>query len=434
MSRIAPGASLWPIVGDPGEDEGALWLRWLVRLRWVAIAAQFVTLSFSFSVLASPLLVVPLGAVIGALALANLRALQLLASRERISEENLLAQLALDVLALTSFFSVAGGPENPFTILYVIHVAMAAIMLPVRYALGLTGIVVGCYALLHVWHLPLHLEHHSLEVTTLVIIGRFTSFAIASISVAAFVVGLATSLRRRSRQLLEARDRTARTDRLRSVGTLAAGAAHELNTPLSTIGLRVRRVARRHGDEETTRDLDVVLQQLDRCKSVVEQLLVGAGDPSASGIERKTMGALVREAVQLWEKGTPLAVKLTDRSEGFEVELPRVAFTQALINLLENAREAQEEAGRDEPIEVRLERGGDRVVVCIRDHGVGLPDAGSDRVGDPFFTTKPTGTGLGVFVARSVAEGAGGGLSYAAGTGGGTEARWWFPEATRRSA
>ena len=124
---------------------------------------------------------------------------------------------------------------------------------------------------------------------------------------------------------------------------------------------------------------------------------------------------------------------MDDQGVDFQVEVPRVAFTQALINLLENAREAQDELARIDALEVVVVPDGDFGVVYVRDRGRGLPEGQGGRVGDPFFTTKPTGTGLGVFVARAVAEGAGGGLSYAAREGGGTEARWWFPQPTRRS-
>lgn len=379
------------------------------------------------------MLVVPLAAVIGLLGLGNLRALRLLASSTTVTQSVLLGQLGIDVIALTAFFLLGGGPENPFTILYIVHVAMGAVILRPPLAAALTTLTLGCYALLHAVHVPLQFHAHSLPEGALVTLGRVLSFTIAAVSVSVFVVGLASTLRRRSGQLLQARDRTARTDRLRSVGTLAAGAAHELNTPLSTMGLRARRIVRRHHDDDTVRDLEVIQEQLDRCKRVVEQLLVGAGDPSASGFERAALASLVEEGIGLWAKGAHLHVRLADRSEGAEVELPRIAFTQALINLLENAREAQEEIGCADALEVSVERDGDKAMIRIRDHGCGLPET-LDRVGDPFFTTKNTGTGLGVFVARAVAEGARGGLSYTTGDGGGTEARWWFPESPRRSA
>lgn len=411
-------------------DEGKMWLTWLVRLRWLALFAQAVTLSFVFSLLDGLTPIIVWGVTMLSLVLANLWSVGLLALREGVSPPALLLQLLVDIVALTAFFVVGGGPDNPFTPLYLVHIAMAAVMLPPRFAAAVALTVFFSYSLLFPLHLELHYEHHSLPEGVLVRLGQWIAFGITSLSIATFVVGLASSLRRHKEKLLEARDRTARTDRLRSVGTLAAGAAHELNTPLSTMSLRLRRIGRRHHDDETVRDVEAIEDQLDRCVSIVERLLVGAGDPSASDIERRPLGAMVHEAIRLWSKGSTMPVRVEDSSSGFEVELPAVAFEQALINLLENAREAQLSASVFDPIEVRVVVSGDRGFVEVADRGVGLPES-ADQIGEPFFTTKPSGTGLGVFVARAVADGAGGGLQYHPREGAGVVAQWWFPEARR---
>jgi two-component system sensor histidine kinase RegB len=379
-------------------------------------------------------------AVIGAwiatmvvLGIANLWATARAAQHDDVQTSGILGHLLLDVVALTTFFAIGGGPDNPFVPLYLVHVAMAAVMLPPR----LAGVVIAAamvgYSATFVWHLPLHYEMHSLPAGVLQRLGQWIAFFITTLSVLVFVMGLATALRRRKEQLLEARDRTARTDRLRSVGTLAAGAAHELNTPLSTLGLRLRRIRRRHTDPETTRDLAVMQEQVDRCSSIVQRLLVGAGNPMVSDIERRPLGTMVHEAVRLWSKGAPLQVDLRDESDALMVEIPGVAFHQALINLLENAREAQETTAATTPLVVHVYRDGEHGVVDIEDAGCGLPEA-SEHVGEPFFTTKASGTGLGVFVARAVADGAGGGLQYLPRDRQGTVARFWFPESRRKTA
>jgi two-component system sensor histidine kinase RegB len=381
------------------SDEGTLWLSWLVRLRWVAILAQIITLAFVFPLLASLQLMGAWLAVIVALVGAN-------AWAHRVLEDE-----RDHIEAITVF---------------------GRIMLPPRHAAALAAFSVLCYSALFLGAFPLDYAAHPLPMRVLYPLGHALAQIISSTSVAVFVIGVASSLRRRREQLLQARERTERTDRLRSVGTLAAGAAHELNTPLSTIGLRLRRLGRRHTDDDSVADLTVIKEQLDRCTGIVERLLVGAGDPTASDIEVRPMAAMVCEAVGLWEKGATIGVEVVDDSGGLEVELPRVAFQQALINLLENARQAQEEVDVFSDLQVRVERTERGAEVVVLDRGVGLPDDAS-QVGDPFFTTKPTGTGLGVFVATSVADGAGGGLVYERREGGGTAARWWFPPARRRA-
>lgn len=413
-------------------DEGTLWLSWLYRLRWVAIIAQMVTLGFVFPLLASPMLMAAWAAIIVVLAVANGWMSHLLESNEGdIPPSTVTIQLALDVAALTGFFYIGGGIENPFTSLYLVHVAMAGIMLPPRHAVAIAALSLVGYATLFLDPYPLGWDRHALPEVLLHPVGHAIAQTISSTSVAVFVIGVASSLRRRREQLLQARERTARTDRLRSVGTLAAGAAHELNTPLSTMGLRLRRIGRRHHDDDTERDVEVIRSQLARCTSIVERLLVGAGDPTASDIEIRPLGAMCAETIRLWEKAATIELEVVDHSNGFLVELPGIAFQQALINLLENAREAQEEVDATQPLQLYVGVTDDDIgVVEVLDRGVGLPES-EDQVGEPFFTTKPTGTGLGVFVAQSVADGAGGGLAYERREGGGTVARWWFPAAER---
>jgi len=413
-------------------DEGTLWLSWLVRLRWVAIVAQVITLAFVFPLLADLQLIGVWLAVVVALVMANAWAHRVLdQDHDELPVQSVLGHLMFDVAALTVFFAIGGGTDNPFTSLYLVHVAMAGIMLPPRLAAAMAGWSLLCFSSLFVGSYPLDYAAHALPMRVLYPLGQGIAQLIASVSVAVFVIGVASSLRRRREQLLEARERTDRTDRLRSVGTLAAGAAHELNTPLSTIDLRLRRRARRHADNASADDVRVAREQLARCTSIVQRLLVGAGDPDASDIEVRALGDMVAEAVRLWEKSTTLGIRVEDRTDGLRVELPGIAFQQALINLLENAREAQEEVGCFDDLVVVIDREASRGVVRILDRGVGLPDD-DEQVGEPFYTTKPTGTGLGVFVAQSVADGAGGGLAYQRREQGGTVAHWWFPEAQRR--
>ncbi|MEN0064147.1 MAG: ATP-binding protein [Myxococcota bacterium] len=417
-----------PPLFSSASDEGQLWLTWLSRLRWVALFFQATTFAFVFQMLDGWPSIIAWFAVMLVLAIANSIVVAHSLHHE-VTTGALFGNLLLDAMALTVYFLIAGGPDNPFTALYMAHIAMAAVMLPARHAGTFAAMVLACYSTLHLYHLPLHYERHAFDEFTLLRFGQWVAFAITALSVTIFVVGIAATLRRRSHQLLEARDRTARVDRLRAVGTLAAGAAHELNTPLSTMGLRLLRIGRRHDDEPTCRDVEVTKEQLERCTKIVRRLLVGAGDPAAGDIERRPLARLVDETVRMWSKGSPIEVAVDDASDGLLVELPRVAFQQALTNLLENAREAQQEIGSDDPLHVRLLREGGCGVVEVADRGCGLPDDGADEVGTPFYTTKATGTGLGVFVARQLADGAGGGLQYLPRRTQGTVARWWFPEA-----
>jgi len=407
------------------SDEGATWLTWLVRLRWIAILGQVVALASVAPLLASTAALGVLACVMALLVTVNLHAARVVRNDIAVSDATLLAQLMTDIAALATFFALAGGATNPFIVLYLIHVSMASVILSPRRAALVTATILVLYAALHRFHLPLDLDHTTIGATSYAVIGSVVATTITTVTVAAFVMGLTRTLRWREHILARSKERTAATDRLRSVGTMAAGAAHELNTPLSTMGLRLGRIGRRHTDDATTADVDAIRGQLDRCERTVRQLLVSAGDPAASRPEPVILADMVREGIHLWAHGDHTPVTFTDHAHELAVTLPRTAFIQGLVNLLQNAREAQEEVGAASPIAVDVRHDGDRCSVVVTDHGVGLPSE-EDRLGEPFFTTKPTGTGLGIFVARAVADGAGGGLRYVGGRGQ-TEAHWWFP-------
>jgi len=402
-----------------------MWLNWLVRLRWAAILSQIVTLSFAVNLLPHKSLILPLLGVVGVLAVSNIYAQRTLNRGRPVDQITLLIQLSVDIVALTSFFIVAGGPNNPFIPLYLIHVAMGSVMLRRQYAYAISILVVLAYGSLHIWHLDLRRHSHTIPDSLLFPMGQGIAWLATVTTIGVFVVGIGESLRRQRDKLMDAREATHRTDRLRAVGTLAAGAAHELNTPLATIRLRLRRIQRRAQDDATKADADVMAAQLARVSEIVEQLLRSAGDPSAGSIAQVDAGSLVGYGVHLWRKGSPIAAQFDDQALGARIEVPQTAFLHALTNLLENAREAQVETGSDAALDVRVVTEDDRVEIRITDHGPGLPTE-ADRVGDPFFTTKAHGTGLGVYVVRAVADGSGGGLHYDR-RGDTTIATWWFP-------
>ncbi|MEM6926655.1 MAG: hypothetical protein AAF602_06995, partial [Myxococcota bacterium] len=179
-----------PPLFSSASDEGQLWLTWLSRLRWLAIFSQAVTFAFVFQMLDGwPSIVIYLGTM-GVLVATNAWVVGHSLTRE-VSTNAVFGNLLLDVVALTTLLLISGGPDNPFTVLLLAHIAMAAVMLPARHAGALAFAVLACYGVLFAYHLPLHFERHSFDEQTLLRVGQWIAFTVTSLSLTGFVLGIA---------------------------------------------------------------------------------------------------------------------------------------------------------------------------------------------------------------------------------------------------
>ncbi len=202
-----------------------------------------------------------------------------------------------------------------------------------------------------------------------------------------------------------------RSEKLAGIGRLASGVAHEINNPLAVI-LGYARLIARGGDERTRSDALVIVEEVQRCQEIVSGLLDLARPPR-----------LVPAAVDLVEVARDVGARVREVHGRGEVAViadgpvETVAdegkVRQILANLIRNALEADPE-GR---VEITLARDGERAVVRVRDHGPGLTEEARARLFEPFHTTKPKGTGLGLAVSASLAEAHGGSLSLVEGDG-----------------
>ncbi|MEM0924564.1 MAG: HAMP domain-containing sensor histidine kinase, partial [Planctomycetota bacterium] len=232
--------------------------------------------------------------------------------------------------------------------------------------------------------------------------------------------------KQRERQLMAARSAHADSQRLEGLTTLAAGAAHELATPLSTIDVIVRELSRHLEDIEkpptVDADLELIDGQLEMCRSILDRMRSAAGDSMANSWDRTTVGELID--VTLEGIRDPHRVDVTDGSDVVEnhaLWVPQEAVAQAVRNLIHNGLDASGQSGR-----VRLESklNGDRLLLSVLDSGHGMTEEVLDRASDPFFTTKEPGRGigLGLFLTRNVISQLGGDLEFRSEPGEGTEA------------
>ena len=345
----------------------------------------------------------------------------------------LLAVMGLDVLTFSGLLYFTGGPENPFSFLYLVPIAIAAITLRAAWTWMLVLLSLASSLVLFARHQPLpaaggHAGHMALHLR-----GMWVAFGVASAFIVYFLMRVRRALAAREEELDASRSLAARQERLASLATLAAGAAHELATPLSTIAVVAkdleREVVAAGAPAAAADDVRLMRAEVERCRRILARMRVDAGDPAGERFARVSVREIVDDC--LTEIDRAVSVTLDDATAAATTALPRHAFGQALRGLVDNARQASPPGAA---VTLRVAAEGEdpgRLVFEIADRGVGISPDLLARVGEPFFTTKPAGQGmgLGIFLARAVVERLGGELSIRSVPGAGTTATLWLPVA-----
>jgi two-component system sensor histidine kinase RegB len=408
---------------------------WLVRLRWITAAAQGAAILGAVWVLEDPLPLGPLFTLVGIGALSNLLLARRLRTAGPVTASLPGLVLGLDVLLLTGLLYFSGGPSNPFTAIYLMHVTLAAVVMRGAWAWGLGLLSTLGFGLLFFWHVPVdsltHMAHHG-GGFSLHLLGMWLAFAITATLIAAFAGRVSEALRQREAELADLRDLAARQARLASLATLAAGVAHELGSPLGTIAVAAKELqhaAERLGPAGAGMGEDAALirQEAGRCRRILDQMAGPAG--SAPGEHPAPVPWEELQAALLADLGPGERTRLDlDLPPGASGPVPRAGLLRALRALLGNAFDATPAPGRV-ALSVAVDPEGWRI--RIRDQGTGMAEEVLARAGEPFFTTKAPGAGmgLGLFLARAFAEQLGGTLTLASSPGQGTTVELAWPEA-----
>jgi two-component system sensor histidine kinase RegB len=407
-------------------------LEWLLRLRWGLLLGQAVVICVAAYGLELALPVPVLGALLGLEALTNLAVRAWLPRARRVTEGTIGKLMLWDTLVLTGLLALSGGTHNPFTTLYLVNVALGTVLLPARWTWGLLAFTLAAFGSLFVLQdvalapgLP-RPDHAALM--RLHLNGMWVAFAVAAGFIVYFVQRVTRALAEREGELAQARAQHARREKVASLATLAAGAAHELSTPLSTIAVVAKEVERAlaaSGTSEPVReDLRLIRQQVDRCRDVLVQMSADAGQTTGEPFHAVPLGRLVEDSLAELPGAERVRVDVPAAVGGWEVRGPPRALTRVLRGLVKNALQASAAAVE---LSVRAREGG--ALVEVRDGGAGMAAEVLARAGEPFFTTKAPGEGmgLGLFLARTLAEQLGGSLELRSARGQGTTASLVLP-------
>jgi two-component system sensor histidine kinase RegB len=427
-----PGAGAGAAVSRPASERSAaaITLTWLVRLRWGFFFAQAATIVVARYVLAVDVPIGALAVVVAAAGVSNFALGAWAKNQPDPSDAALGVVFALDTLLLTALLYFSGGPANPFSAFYLVHVTIAAVVLGMRWAAVVVLLSVLSYATLFFAHVnvpAMEHAHHSGTAFSVHLQGMWVALTIAASRIAYFVTRVSGALRAREAELLRTQELAARNEKLASLSTLAAGAAHELGSPLGTIAIAAKELERsiRSAPDEAIADARLIRDELERCRAIVSRMSASAGQTLGEIAEPTTSAAVVAALRARMGDATLSGVDVQIADATFDA--PTQGLVQVLSNLVQNALHATPEGGT--PVVLVSDVASGSVRFTVVDHGRGVAREDLDRVGEPFFTTKPPGQGmgLGLFLARAFADRYGGELVFASEEGKGTRVTLSLP-------
>jgi len=396
---------------------------WLIKLRWGAIAGQVVTIFGVERLMHIPVPLAPLLAIIALEFVTNVGCVLIARSGHPVEDWWAGAIMALDTLLLTGLLYLTGGPFNPFGFLYLVQIALASVILRARWTWTLVALSLAGSGFLFVDHRPLEIggpDHMTVHLR-----GMWVAFGVAASFIVYFLMRVRRALAEREGDLAEARHLAARQERLASLATLAAGAAHELSTPLSTIALAAkeleRHLQRAGAVEPPVEDVRLIRQQVDRCRAILERMATDAGESAGENLVPIPVGELVSASLDGLRDRPRIRVDVAKAEAERRLTLPRRAVAQAISSVLKNAQDASDD---ETEVVLRASASGDFLRIEVSDHGSGMAPQVLARAGEPFFTTKAPGRGmgLGLFLTRAVVERLGGQFRIDSDPGRGTTA------------
>lgn len=406
-------------------------LVWLVGFRWAAGIACVGLLAVAVAIDAGAEIIAATAGGAALIAITN----QILTRASGPTDRLVGCVLILDVAVLTTMLGLTGGAANPFAVLLIVHIALAGLASRGIWSWTVVVAAVVGYGTLfflapdsHLWHRTINFSNAG-EPVQLHLLGMWVATAIAAISITALTRHVLSVLERHRSYVRDSERRLERTTHLASLTTLAAGATHELGSPLTTVAVLAReleRQAEQQGITALREDASTIRDEVDRCREILGRMSAGVGiqlegsttDSGAVSLRESVNGRLEARADRvIWE--------------GQLQDLPVAAIaqlTQLVLPLIGNALDACE----DQAIQVSLAEQSGELSVEVKDGGEGMSEEVLSRSVEPFFTTKPPGhgMGLGLHLVRVVSDALGGRLTLASTPGLGTSAQLVLPRAS----
>ena len=402
-------------------------LKYLLLIRLFAIGGQVIALLFMQYFFSIELPVLPISAIIITLAFFTIISWWRLQGMTVLSQRTFFVQLLVDLVALSLLIYYTGGSINPFVSLFIIPIIFAAASLKTTYTWIIAIIALVSYTALMFYHVPLgnkdiHDEHLRLHIW-----GMWYGFILSAILVAYFVSRIAKTIRDQDRLLAATREEQLHAEQILALGTLAAGTAHELGTPLSTVAVLTRELEHENEQNpELAANFRVIREQIDRCKSILARMSVDAGQLQADAGHRDKLKNYILAILDSWQQTrSDVEVSLIIRPEDSGPDIiADQTLSHAIINVLNNAAEATANI-------VTIDTAWDAKSLNIKIHndGHGIDPEILAQLGKSIISSKSpdNGMGLGLFLARTTFNRYGGNLELTNREDGGVTAEIVLP-------
>ncbi len=419
-----------------GELAPALALPWLIRLRYFLLFGEAALVLFAAVIARIDLPLLWLSVLI-ILALASnvlFRLLSNLVGARRVVGGILVA----DVIGLTVGLALSGGPANPFSLFYLVEITLSAVVLSKAWTRSLGALSILGYGLLFFFHVrvPVLEGHHPGQGFSVHLVGMWIAFVAAAALVTALVGRVTEVLRNHEQELLRLQSLLARHEKIASLATLAAGAAHEVGTPLATIAVVAKELenyaAMRSADPHVAAEANLIRSEVDRCGRILREMSSQGAELTGESPSLVSIGSLLHQLRENFPESQRKTIQI-DVVSDVSATLPIETTRQVLAALVKNAFEA---SPTGETVHVAGEVDSGVLRFMVKDSGTGMPPEVLDRIAEPFYTTKRSdrGIGLGTFLVRTFAEDMGGSLIFDSAVNQGTTAILELPFAAKTGA
>src|SRR6478752_5254345 len=389
----------------------------ILRLRWLAALGQLAAIFIVAQGLEFDVPVIPCVAIIGLSCLLNLALQTAFNPVHRLEPRYAAGLLALNIVELAALLFLTGGLQNPFSFLFLGPVLISATVLPIRLTIGLGLLAVACASALVFFHLPLPWDSDDpLVLPPIYLFGVWLSILLAIGVTSLYAFQVTEESRKLSDALAATELVLTREQHLTQIDGLAAAAAHELGTPLSTIFLIARELEKStHGDEHLASELRTLREQAQRCRDILAKItqLSASGAP----FDRMRLSTLIEETVAPHRDfGVAIKVRLAVAATREPVGARNPAILYGVGNILENAVDFARTT-----VEVNAWWNAETVEIVISDDGPGIAPHILKRIGEPYLSrrrgtdeahSERAGLGLGVFIARTLLERTGAKVSF----------------------